>query len=153
MSSARKAFVPRTILLLSEDPTVAEQIEQALATYCLSHHIEWHTDIAAFHQSLIGARLQAGSAAHVDLFLVAHVDNEDHTRETLSDLKRLSRWKLVPTVILLNQASSSFVRTLYHLGANTVIDYPLRFDALQRLINTMDAYWFDTVTLPYADDD
>lgn len=153
MSSVRKAFVPRTIVLLSEDPTVAEQIEQALATYCLSHHIEWHTDIANFQQSLIGSRLQSASAAHVDLFLVAHVDNEERTRETLSDLKRLSRWKLVPTVILIDQTSSSFVRTLYHLGASTVIGYPLRFDALQRLLSTMDAYWFDTVTLPYPDDD
>ncbi|GGX72322.1 hypothetical protein [Saccharospirillum salsuginis] len=153
MSSARKAFVPRTILLLSEDPTVAEQIEQALATYCLSHHIEWHTDIAAFQQSLIGARLQAGSAAHVDLFMVAHTDNEERTRETLFDLKRLKRWKLVPTVVLLKQCNPAFVRTLYHFGANTVIRYPLHFDALQQLINTMDAYWFDTVTLPYPDDD
>ena len=153
MSSARKAFVPRTILLLSEDPTVAEQIEQALATYCLSHHIEWHKDIDAFQQSLIGARLQAGSAAHVDLFLVAHVDNEERTRETLADLKIIRRWTLVPTVILLKQGNPTFARTLYHLGASTVIRYPLRFDALQQLINTMDAYWFDTVTLPYADDE
>lgn len=153
MSSARKAFVPRTVLLLSEDPSVAEQIEQALATFCLSHHIQWHEDIAAFHQSLIGAQLRPASAAHVDLLLLAYVEDEERTRETLADLRRLPRWKLVPTVVFLQRDDPVFTRTLYHLGANSVLRYPLRFATLQQLISTMDAYWFDAVTLPFSNDE
>ncbi len=153
MSSARKAFTPRTILLLSEDASVAEQIEQALATYCLTHHIQWHVDIRSFQQSLIGSQLQPASAARVDLFLIAYVDDDVKTQQTLMDLRRLARWKLVPSVVFLDHDEPEFTRSLYHLGVNSVLKYPLRFDALQQLISTMDAYWFDAVTLPFADDE
>lgn len=153
MSSARKAFSPRTILLLSENAIVAEQIEQALATYCLTHHIQWHVDIRSFQQSLIGSQLQPASAAHVDLFLIAYVDDEPTTLQTLLELNQLVRWKRVPSVIFLSQSDPTFTRLLYHLGANSVLKFPLGFDALQQLISTMDAYWFDTVTLPFAEDE
>lgn len=148
MRPAQQAFVPRTIVLLSDAAAVAEQIEQALATYCLAHHIEWHLDIRSFQQSLIGSSLQPASAAHVDLFLIAYVDDERTTQDTLSELHQLTRWKQVPSVIFLNQNNPTFARLLYHLGANSVLKYPPVFDSLQQLISTMDAYWFDAVTLP-----
>lgn len=153
MSSARKAFIPRTILLLSDDDAVVEHIESALASFCLTHHIECHRDIQGYRQSLVGSILQPASAAHVDLFLIAYVDDEEKTRETLTDLRHLGRWKRIPSVIFLAREDPAFVRTLYHLGANSVLKFPLRFEALQQLISTMDAYWFNAVTLPYQEDD
>ncbi|MCH8532863.1 MAG: hypothetical protein LAT65_18585 [Saccharospirillum sp.] len=153
MRSARKAFVPRTILLLSESAIVAEQIEQALATYCLAHHIQWHVDIRSFQQSLISSHLQPESAAHVDLFLIAYVDDTLKAQQTLLELSKLVRWKKVPSVLFLNQDDPTFVRMLYHLGANSVLKFPPRFDSLQQLISTMDAYWFDAVTLPFSEDE
>ncbi len=153
MRSVRKAFVPRTILLLSDDRSVVDHIESALATYCLTHHIQWQVDVRSFQQSLTGSQLQPASAAQVDLFLIAYVEDEAKTRQTLIDLRHLKRWKLVPTVIFWGQDNPAYTRLFYHLGANSVLKYPLRFDALQQLISTMDAYWFDAVTLPYSDND
>lgn len=153
MSSDRKAFVPRTILLLSDDKTVVEHFESALASFCLTHHIECHRDIESFQQSLIGSTLQPASAGRIDLLLIAYVDDETKTREVLEDLRHLRRWKLVPSVVFLTQEDPVFTRMLYYLGANSVLKYPLRFDALRQLISTMDAYWFDAVTLPNSDDE
>ncbi|MEP4544571.1 MAG: hypothetical protein ABJ000_00225 [Saccharospirillum sp.] len=153
MRSDQKSFMPRTILLLSDDETVAHHIESALASFCLTHHIEYHENFHSFHQSLIGSSLQSASTVQVDLILIAYVDDEEKTHETLSDLRLLPRWKLVPSVIFLSREDPSFTRMLYHLGANTVLKYPLRFDALQQLISTMDAYWFNTVTLPDSDEE
>lgn len=152
MSSDRKSFMTRTILLLSDDETVVHHIESALASYCLTHNIETHKNLHSFHQSLIDSSLQSASAVQVDLILIAYVDDEEKTHETLSDLRLLPRWKLIPSVIFLSRENSAFTRMLYHLGANTVLRYPLRFDALQQLISTMDAYWFNTVTLPDSDE-
>ena len=153
MSPARKSFIPRTILLLSEDETVVRHVESALAAYCLNHHIECHKDIHSFHQSLIGSSLQPASPKQVDLNLIAYVDDQEKTHETLADLRLLPRWKLVPSVIFLAREDPAFTSMLYHLGANTVLKFPLRFDALQQLISTMDAYWFNTVTLPDNDEE
>lgn len=153
MSSARKSFIPRTILLLSDDETAVHHIESALASYCLTHHIECHSDIHSFHQSLIGSSLQPASAAQVDLVLIAYVNDQEKTHETLSDLRLLPRWKLVPSVIFLAREDPAFTRILYQLGANTVLKFPLRLSALQQLISTMDAYWFNTVTLPDSNEE
>ncbi|WP_394171226.1 hypothetical protein [Saccharospirillum alexandrii] len=153
MSSARKSFIPRTILLLSDDETAVHHIESALSSYCLTHHIERHKDIHSFHQALIGSSLQSASATQVDLILIAYVDDQEKTHEALADLRLLPRWKLVPSIIFLSREDPAFTRMLYHLGANTVLKFPLRFDALQQLISTMDAYWFNTVTLPDTDEE
>ena len=153
MRSVRKAFIPRTILLLSEEVRVAEQIEQALATHCLAHHIEWHVDIQSFQQSLIGSRSRPASATRVDLLLVAYVDDERKTQDTLVDLNRLTGWRQVPRVLFMKQCDPALTRLLYHLGANSVLKFPLSFEALQQLISTMDAYWFDAVTLPFSEDE
>ena len=153
MSSARKTFIPRTILLLSDDETAVHHIESALTSYCLAHHIERHNDIQSFHQSRLDVSMQPAPTSQVDLILIAYVDDQEKTHETLAELRLLPRLKLVPSVIFLAREDPAFSRMLYHLGANTVLKFPLRFDALQQLISTMDAYWFNTVTLPDQDDE
>lgn len=152
MTFNKSAFTAKTLLLLCEEQSVCEHIEQALSTYCLSHHLEHHEDIESYLQAAMDAKRQSTSGPEVDLLLIAYIDNATRTQETLADLNQINRWRRVPTVVLVDRNHTELARRLYQLGANSVIRYPLSFDALRQLIQTMDLYWFDTVTLPSGDE-
>ncbi|WP_157600124.1 hypothetical protein [Saccharospirillum impatiens] len=101
-----------------------------------------------YHQSLIDSELLTSTTGSVDLFLIAYLDNIKLTLETVADLRKTRRYALTPVVAFQESEDRESTRALYHRGVNTVIKYPPSFDMLRQLVEIMDSYWFDTVSLP-----
>lgn len=85
--------------------------------------------------------------------LIAYVNDAQRTRQTLLELRQLVRWKLVPVAVFVSTEESDLAQVMYHLGANSVLPYPLRFESLKTLLQTMDRYWFEVVSLPPRPDE
>jgi DNA-binding response OmpR family regulator len=138
----------KTILLLSDDPKLQPQIEQALGVFYLSSTIRSYPDLQQFQRSLVRDHLRLSQDAQVDLFMVAFPDDLDRSVRTLTELRQLKRHSLTPVIVFQYREDKAVTRQLYHFGANTVLKYPLNFEAIQKLMLIMDDYWFDTVSLP-----
>lgn len=146
------SFRTRNLLLLADEADIARQIEHALATFHLNHDLQWFTTLDAFQASSLNRSDIDVQRTHVDLCLIAYVGDTDRTRGVLADLRRLPRWQLTPIVVFLPSANPRIRRVLYQLGANSVMTYPLRFDSLRELIETMDRFWFEVASLPPSPD-
>lgn len=142
------AFRHRHLLLLSDDASLANHIELALAGYQLNHHLHCYNDIDAYQEAALGAGVDALPMARIDLCLIAYLGDGERGRRTVEELRLLKRWKTVPLVVLVDGENPALTRILYQFGANSVLRFPLRFDSLRELICTMDNYWFEVVTLP-----
>lgn len=142
------AFRHRHLLLLTEDVTLAQHIEQALAGYQLNHHLHTFADFDQYQTAALGPGIEAQPMARIDLCLIAYLGDSERCRRTLEELRLLPRWRSVPLVVLMENVNATQSRLLYQYGANSVLRFPLRFDDLRELICTMDSYWFDVVTLP-----
>ena len=54
----------------------------------------------------------------------------------------------LPVVALTRRADTAAVEQAYDAGVNTVLERPLTFLALVRLMKVFTAYWLDAATLP-----
>lgn len=142
------AFRHRHLLLLTEDPALAQHIEQALTGYQLGHHLHSYCDMDHYQEAALGPGITAQPMARIDLCLIAYLGDNEHCRRAVEEIRRLPRWFSVPLVVLIEGENPALTRILYQFGANSVLRFPLRFDGLRDLIRTMDTYWFDVVTLP-----
>lgn len=153
MAGEEPPYRMRKLLLFSDSGDIARQIEQSLAGYGLSHDIRWIGSIDEFHSASLSFPGVAPRWPDVDLCLIAYVNDAQRTRQTLLELRQLVRWKLVPVVVFVPPEEAGLAQVLYHLGANSVLPYPLSFESLKALLQTMDRYWFEVVSLPPRPDE
>jgi CheY-like chemotaxis protein len=72
-------------------------------------------------------------------------------REALGEIKSNDRLKHIPIVVLTtSKAEIDIVRT-YNLGVNSFITKPVTFDGLVEIMQALNRYWFNIVTLPPED--
>ena len=81
------------------------------------------------------------------IFLDLNMPRKDG-REALKEIKsdRMLRW--IPVVVLTTSTVNEDVTESYELGANSYITKPASFESLRKILETVIAYWFDTVKLP-----
>lgn len=152
MAGEEPPYRMRKLLLFSDSGEIARKIEQSLAGYGLSHDVRWVSSIDDFHGASLSFPGTPARWPDVDLCLIAYVDDAQRTRQTLLELRQLVRWKLVPVVAFVPPGEADLAQVMYHLGANSVLPYPLRFESLKTLLQTMDRYWFEVVSLPARPD-
>jgi CheY-like chemotaxis protein len=148
MCADRADSSSKTILLLSDDPTLQSQIEQVLGGFCLSNNVQWYADLQQFQRSSVNDHLRLSKDTQVDLFMIAYLHDVQCSVQTLTELRRLKRHALTPVVIFQHRVDKAVTRQLYHYGANTVLKYPLHFDAIKKLTLIMDDHWFGVASLP-----
>lgn len=68
--------------------------------------------------------------------------------EALTEMRADPLLRRIPVVVLTTSNAAHDVRRAYELGANSFVTKPVNFDALVRVVRTIDAYWFGTVALP-----
>ncbi len=69
-------------------------------------------------------------------------------REALAEIKKDSKLKSIPVVILTtSQAEEDIIKT-YDLGVNSFITKPVNFTDLVEVIARLGKYWFEIVRLP-----
>ena len=69
-------------------------------------------------------------------------------REVLAHIKKDENLKTIPTVILTTSEAEPDIVTSYQLQANCYLSKPLRLDAFQNLVKSINDFWLTKVKLP-----
>jgi CheY-like chemotaxis protein len=70
-------------------------------------------------------------------------------REALREIRQHADLRRIPVVVFTTSKADSDVRTVYDLGANSLVRKPAAFDALVKVLGTLSHYWFGVVELPH----
>jgi CheY-like chemotaxis protein len=69
-------------------------------------------------------------------------------RELLAQIKQDENLKIIPVVVFTTSANPKDVELCYRYGVSGYTTKPVDVERLQRFIQTLIDYWFDTVVLP-----
>jgi CheY-like chemotaxis protein len=69
-------------------------------------------------------------------------------REVLARIKGDDSLKTIPTVILTTSEAEADVANSYRLQANCYLNKPVRFDAFESLVKSINDFWLTKVKLP-----
>ncbi|HTW26023.1 MAG TPA: response regulator [Acetobacteraceae bacterium] len=69
-------------------------------------------------------------------------------RHVLETIKKDSKLRSIPVVVLTTSTDSRDIEACYAAGANSYIQKPVSFDGLTAAIRTMKDYWFGVAILP-----
>ena len=69
-------------------------------------------------------------------------------REVLAQIKQDNGLKTIPTLILTTSDAEADILKSYQLQANCYLNKPVRFDAFERLVKSINDFWLTKVKLP-----
>jgi len=69
-------------------------------------------------------------------------------REVLQEIKSHAELRRIPVVVLTTSRADTDIDLIYHLGANSFITKPVRYETLVEVMRAIGHYWFKTVELP-----
>ena len=69
-------------------------------------------------------------------------------REVLAQIKEDDGLKTIPTVILTTSEAEADIVKSYQLQANCYLNKPVRFDAFESLVKSINDFWLTKVKLP-----
>jgi CheY-like chemotaxis protein len=69
-------------------------------------------------------------------------------REVLQEIKSHAALRRIPVVVLTTSRADTDIDLIYHLGANSFITKPVRYETLVEVMRAIGQYWFKTVELP-----
>ena len=69
-------------------------------------------------------------------------------REVLDRIKKDDDLRTIPTVILTTSEAEADVANSYRLQANCYLNKPVRFDAFESLVKSINDFWLTKVKLP-----
>jgi CheY-like chemotaxis protein len=73
-------------------------------------------------------------------------------REALREIKSNTALRRIPVVIFTTSRADTDIDRTYHLGANSFIAKPVKYEALVNVMRAIAQYWFGTVELPAVTD-
>ncbi|WP_373352719.1 response regulator [Pseudoroseicyclus sp. CXY001] len=137
---------PIRVLMVEDNPADAELAREVLETERL--HLE--LTIAVDGQEaleILSAASRTGGPLPDLIFLDLNVPRV-HGKEVLAEIKRDGRLKLIPVVILTSSSAEQDIVETYELGANCYVTKPVDLMTFQKIIQTMERFWFTVVKLP-----
>ena len=69
-------------------------------------------------------------------------------REVLVEIKKDARLRTIPVVMLTTSNAEEDILRMYDLGVNSFISKPVSFTGLVNAMKSLQAYWFEIVSLP-----
>jgi CheY-like chemotaxis protein len=69
-------------------------------------------------------------------------------REVLREIKSNPALRQIPVVVLTTSHADTDIELIYHLGANSFITKPVRYELLVDVMRILSQYWLKTVELP-----
>ena len=69
-------------------------------------------------------------------------------REVLKEIKSNTALRRIPVVVLTTSRADTDIDRTYHLGANSFITKPVRYDSLVEVMKAISQYWLKIVELP-----
>ena len=69
-------------------------------------------------------------------------------REALKEIKKDTRLRVIPIIILTTSRAEEDILRSYDLGVSSFITKPVTFASLVDIMKTLGKYWFEIVELP-----
>jgi CheY-like chemotaxis protein len=138
---------PIEILLVEDSPSDAELTKEALHEGRVINNLHIVSD---GEQALAFLRRQNPyqSAPRPDLILLDLNLPRKDGREVLSEIKAEQSLKRIPVVVLTTSKEESDVMTVYGLNANCYISKPVDLEQFIHVVQCVDNFWLNIVTLP-----
>lgn len=139
-----------TILIADDDEDDRNWVKEALAESLMANNPRFVTDgeeLMDFLRHRGQYTIQSGQSYPSLILLDLNMPRKDG-REALKEIKADPRLRHIPIVILTTSRAEEDVFHSYKSGANTVIQKPVTFDGLIRIMHTLTHYWFKVAELP-----
>lgn len=69
-------------------------------------------------------------------------------REVLGEIKSNAALRRIPVIVLTTSRADTDIDRIYHLGANSFITKPVRYESLVEVMKAISQYWLKIVELP-----
>ncbi|MDM3857186.1 MAG: response regulator [Aphanizomenon gracile PMC649.10] len=147
--SVNMAKTHKIIFLVEDNKADIRLIQEALKTSSLPHQVITVRDGVEAMNYLHQAGEYA-NAPHPDLILLDLNLPRKGGREVLAEIKSDPQLKRIPIVILTTSKNQDDIFHSYDLHANCYITKPRNLNQLFQIIQSIERFWFSTVTLPLA---
>jgi chemotaxis family two-component system response regulator Rcp1 len=139
----------KIIFLVEDNKADVRLIQEALKTSSLPHQVITVRDGVEAMNYLHQAGEYA-NAQRPDLILLDLNLPRKGGREVLAEIKSDPQLKRIPIVILTTSKNQDDIFHSYDLHANCYITKPRNLNQLFQIIQSIEKFWFSTVTLPLA---
>jgi len=141
--------VPFEILLVEDNPSDAELVEEALAAWKAPNRLRV-VDDGDKALRFLHRYPPYSEAATPDLILLdLNLPKKDGI-EVLREVKGDSRLVLIPLIVLTTSDRENDVRKAYSLHANCYLTKPLEIDAFIDKVRSIEQFWLTHARLPHA---
>jgi chemotaxis family two-component system response regulator Rcp1 len=137
----------KIIFLVEDNKADIRLIQEALKTSLLPHQVITVRDGVEAMNYLHQAGEYA-NAPHPDLILLDLNLPKKDGREVLAEIKSDPQLKRIPVVILTTSKNQDDIFHSYDLHANCYITKSRNLSQLFQIIQSIEKFWFSTVTLP-----
>lgn len=135
------------VLLVEDSPSDAKLLQTMMQIAKLDLRIDHVSDGAAALDYLF-RRGPFTRAARPDLVLLDLNLPKVSGFDVLEQIKTDAELKVVPVVVMTSSASEADVLRSYQRHANCYVTKPVDFEQFQKIVQTLDAFWFTIVKLP-----
>jgi two-component system, chemotaxis family, response regulator Rcp1 len=142
-----EAGMPIEVLLVEDSPGDVRLTQEAFRDANRQVHLHVAPDGVAAMAFLRQEGIHA-SAPRPDLILLDLNLPKMDGREVLAHIKDDDSLKLIPTVILTTSEAEADILQSYKLQANVYLCKPVRLDAFEALVRSINDFWLTTAKLP-----
>jgi len=139
--------MPMQVLLVEDNPGDVRLTQEAFRDANSSVHLHVASDGV---QAMAFLRHE-GADAHAprpDLILLDLNLPKMDGRAVLADIKKDDNLKTIPTVILTTSESEEDILQSYQLQANCYLSKPVRLDAFEAVVKSINDFWLTKAKLP-----
>lgn len=138
---------PLRVLLVEDNPGDTDLIRESLQSGKLHLHVSSVSDgveaLAFLRKTGVHADAETPDILLLDLNLP-----KLSGPEVLAEMKRDARLRIIPVVILTSSDAEADVLSSYKLGANCYVTKPVGLEAFQKIVRSVEEFWFTIVKLP-----
>jgi chemotaxis family two-component system response regulator Rcp1 len=137
----------KIIFLVEDNKADIRLIQEALKTSLLPHQVITVRD-GVEAMNYLHQEGEYANAPRPDLILLDLNLPRKDGREVLAEIKSDPQLKRIPVVILTTSKNQDDIFHSYDLHANCYITKPRNLSQLFQIIQSIEKFWFSTVTLP-----
>lgn len=138
---------PFQVLLVEDSPTDVLMTREALKDSPIELDLHVAED-GVVAMDFLRRRGAHADAPRPDLILLDLNLPRMDGREVLAELKEDQQLRRIPVVILTTSRAEEDVLRAYGLHANCYISKPVDFDSFQRIVASIEEFWFTVTVLP-----
>lgn len=142
--------IPATVLMADDDPDDCFFVKDAFRKTSMAKDFRCVEDgqelLDYLHRR--GKYSDSSLSPCPDLILLDLNMPKKDGREALKEIKSHPDFRSIPIVIFTTSREAGDIVKSYDMGANSFMTKPADFNELIDFVRTLEAYWFEIVTLP-----